>query len=110
MRGRLPQGMFTGLRDELDMFLNDPFLVDDDDDEIFDYIAFLTETLSRHTATYKNASRAGKVHAGPPILQPWDELPVPVVEELIGCSPAQFLEVSRHVTTEQQALQLIHCL
>ena len=75
-RGRLPQGMFTRLRDELNMFLNDPFLVDDNDDEIFDYnvIAFLTETLTRHKATYKDDSRVGKVHAGPPILQPWDEL------------------------------------
>ena len=33
MRGRLPQGMFTALRDELNMFLADPFLVDDDDEQ-----------------------------------------------------------------------------
>ena len=76
------------------MFLADPFLVDDDDDEIFEYICFLTETIERHKATYKDYSRAGKVYDGPPILQPWDELSVPVVEELIGCSPTQFLEVA----------------
>jgi hypothetical protein len=94
MRGRLPQGMFTALRDELNMFLADPFLDDDDDDAIFDYICFLTETIERHKSTYKNASRTGKVYDGPPILQPWDDLSVPVVEELIGCSPTQFLEVA----------------
>ena len=48
MRGRLQQGMFTALRDELNMFLADPFLDDDDDDAIFDYICFLTETIERH--------------------------------------------------------------
>ena len=109
MRGRLPQGMFTALRDELNMFLADPFLVDDDDDEIFEYICFLTETIERHKATYKNASRASKVHAGPPILQPWDELSVPVVEELIGCSPAQFLEVADlFVLLPQKIVMLQH--
>ena len=94
MRGRLPQGMFTALRDELNMFLADPFLNDDDDDAIFDYICFLTETIERHKSTYKDYSRAGTVYDGPPILQPWDDLSVPVVEELIGCSPTQFLEVA----------------
>ena len=76
MRGRLPHGMFTALRDELNMFLaeTDPFLVDDDGDEISEYMVFLTETIERHKATYKDYSRGGKVHAGPPILQPWDEL------------------------------------
>ena len=82
MRGRLPQGMFTALRDELNMFLADPFLVDDDDDEIFEYICFLTETIERHKATYMDYSRAAKVHAWPPILQPWDELSVPVYSDV----------------------------
>ena len=67
---------------------------DDDDDAIFDYICFLTETIERHKSTYKDYSRAGTVYDGPPILQPWDDLSVPVVEELIGCSPTQFLEVA----------------
>ena len=58
MRGRLPQGMFTALRDELNMFLADPFLVDDDDDEIFEYICFLRRSRGTKQRTRTTAGPA----------------------------------------------------